>query len=231
MEQPPKNENIETIPVVEFVYDREKDIKCILQKGPGGQFSSHPTKAYGELITQFGENPTVQQTSDFIETYFEQKEINPISFIEECKKESGEIMNNFKKVAEQVFGLQIPESTKAYLTINGRCPYDIEANMFYATISNPAKVISISMHELWHFYTWYAFGKEQKESGEFDRKKYGDIKEALTVLLNSESLNLLLEGERDNGYPQHKELRERIVKLWKQNPDIRFVWDEVWDNV
>jgi hypothetical protein len=124
--------------------------------------------------------------------------------------------------------LQIPEGTKAYLTVNNRCPYHIEENMFYATISNPKNVAAISMHELWHFYTWYKFGKELEESGKLDWKKYGDIKEALTVLLNSESLNLLPEGEIDNGYPQHKELRERIVELWKQDPDIEFVWNKVW---
>jgi hypothetical protein len=44
MEQLPKNESIENIPVVDFVYDKEKDIKCLLEKGPGGQFNPHPTK-------------------------------------------------------------------------------------------------------------------------------------------------------------------------------------------
>ncbi len=229
MEKIPKIENIESVPVVDFVYDREKDIACLLEKGPGGIFSPFPTKVYKQLISEYGESPTQEQVSNFIEKYLAGKEIKISFFLEKCQVESKELMNNFKKTAEKVFGVQIPEGVKAYLTVNNRCPYNIEENWFNATISNPANVTSISMHELWHFYTWYKFGKLQKETEENNWKKYGDIKEALTVLLNPECLNLLPVGERDCGYPQHKELRERIVELWNQNPDIEFVWERIFD--
>jgi hypothetical protein len=81
------------------------------------------------------------------------------------------------------------------------------------------------MHELWHFYTWHKFGEsEQKRIG---IKKYNDIKEALTVLLNTECKDLFPEGVEDAGYPQHQEMRSEIIKLWEQNPDIDFVWNKL----
>ncbi len=112
---------------------------------------------------------------------------------------------------------------KAYLTINDRCPYRIEENLFFVTISkkSPVKII---MHELWHFYTWEKFGSQEKIIGE---KKYDNIKEALTVLLNVECKKLLPEGIQDKGYPQHKELREKILKIWTEKPDIDFLWNKL----
>ncbi len=228
MEHAHKKEGIETLPVVDFVYDRDMDVRCLFRNGPGGQFSPQPTQTYKKFVEQFGSQPTSESASEFIGNYFVENKIDVSARIEEYKTESQEIMSNFQKTAEKVFGIKIPEGTKAYLTISTRCPYNIEENWFYATIASPDRVISISMHELWHFYTWYKFGKKQYETGEVDNQKYGDIKEALTVLLNSECLNLLPQGERDHGYPQHKQLRERIVELWKQNPDIEFVWSAIW---
>jgi len=228
MEQSPKKENIESLPLVDFTYDKQKDIACLLAMGRGSQFSPSPTKVYKQLTAQCGENPTPEQASLFVEKYLLENKIDIPAFIEKCKNESGELMDNFKKTAEQIFGVKIPEGTKAYLTVNSIYPYNIEKNFFYTAISNSVMVINVSIHELWHFYTWYKFGKIQEESGEENGKKYKDIKESLTVLLNSDFLNLLPEGQKDNGYPQHKELRERIGELWKQNPDIEFVWNTIW---
>jgi hypothetical protein len=227
METLSKFENTEQMPVVEFVYDREKDVTCLLEKGPGGYFNPSPTTAYKALLQYAGEHPTQEQASEFIDIYLKEKGIDISEKIKEYTLESKEILENFKRKAEEVFGIEISEGSKAYLTVNNRCPYNIEENMFYATISEVPKTISISMHELWHFYTWYKFGEKEQDLGEIDSKRYGDIKEALTVLLNPDSLNLLPKGEIDNGYPQHAELRKKIADLWKQNPDIEFVWDSI----
>jgi hypothetical protein len=77
------------------------------------------------------------------------------------------------------------------------------------------------MHELWHFYTWYKFGKQiMKNKGP---QKYNDAKEALTVLLNSECADLM-DGEIDLGYPQHQQLRDIAIEKWKKTKDIESVW-------
>lgn len=220
-------ENNEQIPSVHFVYDKEWDLKCLINKGPGGQYSPSPTKAYKELIAHAGENPTRDQASEFIQRSLEEKGMDIEKMKEEYALNSKEILEKFKTEAERIFGVQIPPGTRAYLTVNNRCPYDIKNNWFYATISSTPKVINISMHELWHFYTWYKFGIKEEELGELGSKRYGDLKEALTVLLNPQCANLLPEGEIDNGYPQHRALREKIVALWNQNPDIEFIWEAI----
>lgn len=47
------------------------------------------------------------------------------------------------------------------------------------------------------------------------------------MLLNAECKDLLPEGVQDNGYPQHKELRERILKLWSQEKDMDLLWKKL----
>jgi len=54
-----------------------------------------------------------------------------------------------------------------------------------------------------------------------------ESEEALTVLLNVKCKHLLPEGCEGTGYPQHQELREEILKLWKQNPNIDFAWRDI----
>ena len=81
------------------------------------------------------------------------------------------------------------------------------------------------MHELWHFYTWYKFGESEQER--IGAKKYNNVKESLTVLLNIECKDLLPEGIEDTGYPQHQKLREEIKILWEEKPDIDFVWESI----
>lgn len=224
MEQSPNYENIEKIPAVEFIYDKDKDIDCLLRVGKGGQFSPFPTKVYKKLIEEHGEDPTPEQTSFFIDSYMKENSLD----IEECAQkynsETQGVLDEFKTRAESIFNIQIPEGTKSYLTINNRLPYNIQENYFYTRLSSNPDT-STPMHELWHFYTWYKFGiTDLKELG---AQKYGDIKEALTVLLNTEGANLLPKGLRDNGYPQHKELRDKIIELWKEKQDIEFVWNSI----
>ena len=81
------------------------------------------------------------------------------------------------------------------------------------------------MHELWHFYTWYSLGIDQEEK--LGKQKYNNIKEALTVLLNVECKDLMLEGAYDSGYPQHKELRDKIIELWEKEKNISKLWEQI----
>ncbi len=81
------------------------------------------------------------------------------------------------------------------------------------------------MHEYWHLYTWYKFGVIWEEK--LGKQKYNDIKESLTVLLNIECKDLFPENKKDIGYPQHQELREKIIKIWNETKDIDKLWVEL----
>ncbi|OGZ38587.1 MAG: hypothetical protein A3F21_01165 [Candidatus Portnoybacteria bacterium RIFCSPLOWO2_01_FULL_38_39] len=81
------------------------------------------------------------------------------------------------------------------------------------------------MHELLHFYTRHAFGKKLLDEG-LSKLAYNDAKESLTELLNLEFPDLL-NGKSDNGYPQHKEMREKVRALWLKQKDISFLIQEL----
>ncbi len=208
-----------------FEYNKEKDIWCLLNKGKGSNNSKLPTKVYEKLTETFGENPTPENTSAFIEKYISENNIDVQEYMVEYQKEWDKISYEYQKRAEKIFGVSLPKGITAYLTINNRCPYDIENNSFFVSMSDQSSVTKTTMHELWHFYTWHGLGAMQLEK--LGRHKYNDLKEALTVLLNLECKDLLPEGVQDNGYPQHKELREKITELWKQEKNIFNLWEDL----
>lgn len=204
-----------------FTYDREKDIWCLLNKGKGSNNSTHPTKVYEELVQSVGENPDREAVSQFIDRYIKENNIDISSYIEKYQKEFDDIFEEFHKIAQRVFGVSLKDDITVYLTINNRCPYNIKENSFFVSVSN-VSALKTTMHELWHFYTWYRYGSDEIEK--IGSKEYNDIKEALTVLLNVECKHLLPEGIQDAGYPQHQELRNKILKMWQKKQDIDFVW-------
>ncbi len=205
-----------------FTYDRNRDIHCLLNYGKTSINSPTPTKVYEELISKYGEDVSESETDTFIESYFSTHKTDVNSFLKRFQEQWDAISLEYQKKAWQVFGVNLPSDVTAYLTINHRAPYSIEENMFYIVMYGSAP-IKTAMHELWHFYTWYKYGIEwEKKLG---TEKYNEIKEALTVLLNVECKDLLPTGVEDSGYPQHKELRERIINLWVKDQNIENLWN------
>lgn len=207
---------------VNFTYDKDKDIWCLLNKGKSSNNSKNPTKQYEQLVTKYGENPSVEDVAFFVSEYIAENNIDIPKHIEIFRKEWGSISAEFKKRAETIFSTSLPGDVTAYLTVNSRCPYNIQDNFFYVSLQS-SRVTRTIMHELWHFYTWYGLGAEQEEK--LGKQKYNDLKEALTVLLNVECKDLLPEDVTDTGYPQHQEMREKILEYWKKDRNIVSLWN------
>ncbi len=206
---------------INFTYDREKDVWCLLNKGKSSSNSQTATKVYEELVRACGENATSDAVSAFIDTYIADKGIDIPALITKFENDWSVVTDEYHVRAERVFGTTLSQDVTAYLTVNTRCPYSIENNYFFVSMLN-AWARKTVMHELWHFYTWQRFGSDYE--ARLGKQKYNDIKEALTVLLNIECADLLPEGVTDTGYPQHKKLRERIVEIWEDTKDIEKVW-------
>ena len=207
---------------LKFDYDQEKDIWCLLNKGKSSHNSQSATKVYEQLVAAVGENLTNEATSAFIEKYISEKNIDLQGYIERYQKDWDEVKEEYTKRAEAIFQVKLPEDIMAYLTINNRCPYNIEENYFFVSV--PATSVRRKvMHELFHFYTWYAFGEKLANQG-VSREKYNDIKESLTVILNSDFSDLM-NGAVDSGYPQHQEMRAEITRLWSENKNMAKVID------
>ena len=207
---------------ITFAYNRDKDIWCLLNKGKSSNNSSNPTSVYQALISKVGTNLNEMSVSAFIDGYMKENNIQPETFITMCEKSFNRIATDFQSVAEKVFGVCLDRNITVYLTINNRCPYNLEEGTFFVSMSKDNPLLTM-MHELWHFYTWERFGQESV--AQLGSKKYNDLKESLTVLLNTECRHLLSEGE-DKGYPQHQDLRAKILELWKQKNDIEYVWSK-----
>lgn len=207
---------------VNFTYNKEKDVWCLLNKGKSSNNSQNSTQQYQQLVEKHGENPTARTTTVFVDDYITENKINISGRMKDFQKDWENISADFQKRAEVIFNISLPSDITAYLTINSRCPYSIQDNSFYVSLqSNQAK--RIVMHELWHFYTWYGLGTDQEEK--LGKYKYNDLKEALTVLLNVECKDLLPERVVDTGYPQHQEIRQKILEYWGKDRDIKNLWN------
>ncbi len=200
-----------------FNYNREKDIWCLLNKGKSSNNSQSPTKVYEQLVAGSGGNLTNESVSAFIEKYILENSINLQVYIANFQKDWAGIEKEYQKRAEAIFQTKIPENITAYLTINNRCPYNIEKNYFFVTVP-ASSVCRTIMHELFHFYTWHALGEKLMANG-VSMEKFNDLKEALTVILNLEFSDLM-NGDIDRGYPQHQEMRAEIARLWVESKDI-----------
>lgn len=207
---------------VNFTYDKSKDIWCLLNKGKSSNNSQNPTKQYEQLVDKYGENPTVENVADFVDEYIAKNNIDIQKHVVDFQRDWENISADFQKRAEAIFDVSLPSDVTAYLTINSRCPYNIQDNFFYVSIQS-TQAVKTAMHELWHFYTWYGLGTNQEEK--FGKQKYNDLKEALTVLLNIECVDFLPEGITDTGYPQHQEIREKILEYWEKDRNIKNLWN------
>lgn len=209
---------------VSFTYDKEKDIWCLLNKGKSSRHSQKPTKQYEQLVAAYGDSPSADDTSAFIAAYLSGQDIDIEQYVSAYQADWDIVSDEFSRRAEKLFGISLRTDMTAYLTINSRCPYSLEENYFFVTLPTYDHVARrTAMHELWHFYTWRAFGQDQVER--LGAQKYGDLKEALTVLINIECADLLPEDVQDKGYPQHEEMRQHSIEFWKTNKNIHELWE------
>jgi hypothetical protein len=200
-----------------FAYNIEKDIENFIN-GTRAVNSKKPTKFQISFSEKYGDNFEAEKVKTFIE---ERDKINgfnvnkEIVAVEERWKIAEPI---FIERAEKIFGISYPVPIiTVYLTHNERCTYNIEQNYFFVRIGSEFSNNTI-MHELLHFYTWHAFGKKLLDDG-FSKLAYNDIKESLTELLNLEFSDLM-NGKRDEGYPQHRDMRAEIQKIWPVHKNI-----------
>lgn len=205
-----------------FTYNRDRDIWCVLNYGKISTNSPTPTKIYADLTNQYGEHVSKDETNTFIESYTAKNQIDTTAIVQTFQNSWDSISFEYQKRAENIFGIVLPRDVTGYLTINNRCPYSIEHDMFYVSTANQNTANKTAMHELWHFYTWFKYGIEWQEK--LGAQKYNEIKESLTVLLNVECKDLLPEDITDNGYPQHQELREKILSIWSQDKNMDRLW-------
>ncbi|OHA15438.1 MAG: hypothetical protein A3H57_02785 [Candidatus Taylorbacteria bacterium RIFCSPLOWO2_02_FULL_43_11] len=200
-----------------FSYNIEKDIENFIN-GTRAVNSKKPTKFQTSFSEKYGDNFETEKVKAFIEGQYKINGFDvdkEIVAVEERWKITEPI---FVERVEKIFGISYPAPIiTVYLTHNERCTYNIRQNYFFVRIGSEFSNNTI-MHELLHFYTWHAFGKKLLDEG-LSKLAYNDVKESLTELLNLEFSDLL-NGKRDEGYPQNQEMRTKIREIWQVKKDI-----------
>ena len=201
---------------LEFSYSLEKDVENFKVTSQSIN-NKQPTKLHALYISKYCEVFEDQKIERFITDYIKQNRIDMSLETERIQSNWRSIEQDFLKRSSSLFHLTDTDGViHVYLTMNGRCSYNTEQRYFFVSVSR--RQIPTIMHELFHFWTWEAF-REEVENGRMTQDVYNDVKESLTELLNIEFSDLL-NGEHDDGYPQHKEIRLVVAKTWNETRDI-----------
>ncbi len=190
---------------VSIKYDIEKDIEnfFIVSRSINSLKTTKLNKEYQDI---YGEDVNEVKVKEFL-----QSKINDFSTNFEKKSKDFETLwapleKSFFAKCEELFDIKIPVPITGYITLNERCGYNWEKSYFFVSYFSKQPTATI-MHELLHFYTHRKF-----ENDFTDKRSFNEIKEALTVLLNTEFKELMGEFV-DLGYEQHQDLRKEILKM------------------
>ena len=207
-----------------FSYNIDKDVENII-KGTKSVNNKKPTKFQNLFSEKYGDNFEVEKLKEFIREQDKNSNFDINKEIATVEKKWKIVEPIFIERAKTIFAISYPTLIiVVYLTHNERCTYNIEENYFFVKIGSEFSNNTI-MHELFHFYTWHAFGKKMINDG-ISKLAYNNIKESLTELLNLEFSDLM-GGKLDAGYSQHQVMREKIKKFWQEKKDISFLIGEL----
>lgn len=213
------------IPKLNFQFDKEKDMRNIWEtcNQTKDDYGAGFKKMVTKNILKICEGKKYIQCKKELENemaYIYKNPLAPVivkSFNEGWNKISKEYFDKLEKLLE--VRLEIKE-IPVYLTNSPMCTYDPrkKSASFYAHLyGNMSWVMNVAMHELMHIYFHNSKYWEICEK-QIGKRQTFDLKEALTVLLNLEFRNLLIN--EDEGYEMHKELRKFIANQWKKKPDF-----------
>ena len=205
------------MPKVTFKFDKEKDLWNHWHKSnwksSWADFKIHPG------IKKICEGKKFEQCKDELEVYLSKlQESNLIQIeVSSLEKYWREIEKEFFKRMDNLMKKNFDNDIIAYLTTLGVCPYDPDepSFMFSFFYSLPHQLQTCG-HEIMHLY-FHKFYWDKVKS-QIGKEKTGDLKEALSVLLNVEFRDLWFA--KDYGYESHKELRDFILKEWKEEKDF-----------
>lgn len=208
---------------IRFQYDPTKELDT-LKVALGGTNNPSPTR-FGLEAQDAGIN--FQDTDEvvaFVEGKLERDNID----IKDLCEQFATAWSPYKETAPQIFSQTFqtdwdPGEVTAYLTLAQRCPYNVRDRYYFVSATTDIlKPVATSLHELQHFYSHAVLEPMFVAAGV--PEKFNDFREALTVTLNYQFAGAL-EAE-DKGYPQHKELRDWILKEFKADKSVKSICEE-----
>jgi hypothetical protein len=205
------------MPKVIFKFDREKDLWNHWHKS--NWKSSWVDFKIDPKIKKICEGKKFEECKEELFNYLSKLQKSNLIQIEINSLEESwrGIEKEFFKRMNKLMKKNFDKDIIAYLTTLGICPYDPDepSFMFSLFYSLPHQLKTCG-HEIMHLYFHkYYWDEIELKIG---KEKTGDLKEALTVLLNLEFKDLWFV--EDKGYNSHKNLRDFIVEEWKKEKDF-----------
>ena len=207
--------------LVTFQYDFEKDVDNFI-RGTQSVNNKRPTKLQEEYETSFGKDFAKQNIESFLRERAGRLGIDFVGTAHELNTNWQKLEDRFVSKCEELFEIELEGTVTAFLSQNQRCTYRWRENYFfiYFESKGPNKTV---MHELLHFYTHKKF-----ESLQIDKEKFNEIKESLTVLLNVDFADLMGDM-KDEGYPQHQEMRGKIAEMRQKGISVNGIFHTLAD--
>jgi len=202
---------------VTFKFDREKDLWNHWHKSNW----TSPWHSFDIAldVKKICEGEKFEDCKEKLSNYLNRIQTSPLikTEIDALEISWREIEKEFFKRMDRLMKKKFDRDIIAYLTTLSICPYDPDepSFMFSLFYSLPHQLQTCG-HEIMHLY-FHEFYWDKIES-KIGKEKTGDLKEALTVLLNVEFRDLWFA--RDYGYKPHKKLREFILDEWKKEKDF-----------
>jgi len=211
---------------VEFKFDKEKDLWNHWHKS--NWKSSWANFQINSKIKEMCGGKKLEECKDNLSDYLFGLQTSKIIQINlKCVEEAWRIIEEeFFKRMDNLMKNKFDKEIFAYLTTVGICPYNPnEPSFMFSLFYSLPNALKTCGHEIMHLY-FHKFYWESVEK-EIGKEKTGDLKEALTVLLNLEFKELWFV--EDHGYETHKELRNFIVEKWKEKKDFEKLLEKCID--
>ncbi|MCD6194852.1 hypothetical protein J7K05_01445 [bacterium] len=182
-----------------------------------------------EKILRFIESHNRKESIAHVSQFLRQDPRRPLKelFIRQKIKSLGAIWEKLgeeliKKLTRLVGKQFKQKELTAYITHLFICDYNYEKGYFFLSLHHSdALNFSVIAHELFHFLFYDHYHDCCLQKG-LSETQFQDLKEAMTVLLNTDQFSSLLLVE-DQGYPQHQPLRDFIWREFRKKNDFKKV--------
>lgn len=208
-------------PKIKILFDKERDLKNIWDNcNSKMSYGQKEIKGVSENIIKICQGKKYETCKPELEKVMKSTYKSPFIplTIDSLTKGWVKVSKEYFKRLEKITGRKFQErEVIAYITTTGRCPYSPNQKIPYFFVnffSNLPHSMKTMGHELMHIHLhntdWW-----DKVKSEIGYDKTHDLKEALTEILNLEFRDLWLV--KDEGYPNHQQLRRYIAERWKKN--------------
>ncbi len=218
--------------MVNFIYNIEKDaenwVETVKDVKPswGINYEKETIMVPNDLKNQILKLND-KEAIELVKNYF--KSLSYFKFKEDIISEEVKALDRiwskkepeFFKILKKIFKKEVSsEKITAYFTTMFICPYSNEDYKWFmiSMWHNLPFQITIVCHELLHFHFLKNYTNFCKEKG-LNEEQIENLKESLTVLLNTKEFNNLILVE-DLGYPEHQELRKKILRVWEKDREL-----------